>query len=242
MARARPTGLVLAMLVVLASFLRLATAQTATLRILTGVPASCTPLATLLGKYPPPTDGETVDEALNDGLDAFRSRYQATATAKPTASLNRASLCDFIISTQIPSATPSATPALSSYISAAGIWLEDHGLDEAESLLGGDCSGVVPWEDGMAIGALDFVVAFGPCYKLLGWDQRTFTSSIAMTTNATSAPTTTPSKSSSVQVTPSPTSQSSETDAPPPNSGSKRAVDALCILGTAVCAILFISL
>ncbi|KAI0107271.1 hypothetical protein GGR51DRAFT_516842 [Nemania sp. FL0031] len=231
-----------------ASFLRLTTAQTATLDIPTGLPASCTPLATLLSEYPPPTDGEAVDDALNNGIDAFYTHYQATATAKPTASLDRASLCDYIISTAIPSASPSVIPALSSYISAAGIWLNDHGLDEAKSLLDGDCTRVVQDDDQLAVGALDFVIAFGPCYELLGWDERetanSSASTSATTTEASSAPaTTTPSGSSSVQATTSPTtSQSSETDTSPPSSGSNRVADAFWILSATAGAIFLITL
>lgn len=132
----RSTGLVSTMLL-LASFLPWTTAETTTVSLPKGLPASCTPLATLLSEYPPPTDGKAVDDALNSGITALYSRYAATATAESRVSLNLASRCDFIISTQIPSATPSVTSALSSYISAAGIWLEDHGLDEAKSLLSG---------------------------------------------------------------------------------------------------------
>ncbi|KAF2966850.1 hypothetical protein GQX73_g6725 [Xylaria multiplex] len=238
----RFTGLAPAVLLV-ASFLPVITAQTATLDIPTGLPASCTPLATLLSEYPPPTDGEVVDDALNEGLETFYSRYEATATVS-TFSLDYVSLCDFIISTQIPSATPSATPALSSYISAAGIWLKDHGLEEATSLLDGDCDRVVQSDDELARGALDFVVAFGPCYKLLGWDQRTLASSSATTTDASSAPTTTPtgtsSGSRSLEATPS-TTQSSETDASPPNAGSRKMADAFWIVGMAACVIVLLS-
>ncbi|KAI0535264.1 hypothetical protein GGR58DRAFT_448996 [Xylaria digitata] len=237
----RFTGLVPAVLLI-ASFLPVTTAQTATLDIPKGLPASCTPLATLLSEYPPPTDGEVVDDALNEGLNAFYTRYQATATAS-TFSLNHALLCDFIISTQIPSATPSVAPALSSYISAAGIWLEDHGLEEAESLLDGDCDQVVQSDDELARGALDFVVAFGPCYELLGWDQRTSAGS-SSTTNASSAPTTTPTVTSSgsttLEATPSPT-QSSETDASPPSAGSRKMADAFWIMGTTACVMLLLS-
>ncbi|KAI1151693.1 hypothetical protein F4825DRAFT_421877 [Nemania diffusa] len=253
----RSTSLVPAILLLFASFTRLATAQTATLKVPPGLPASCTPLATLLSAYPPPTDGKVVDDALNNGIDAYYSQYVATATAKPTASLNHASLCDFIISTQIPSASPSATPALSSYISAAGIWLEDHGLEEAESLLEGDCQEAVQSGDDMAIGDLDFVIAFGPCYTLLGWDQRAATISSATTTSvattsvatthatttsASSAPTITSSGSGSVQVTPSPTGQSSDASATPSSSGSKRAVGEFGILGMTLGIILLLSL
>jgi hypothetical protein len=253
----RSTGLVPAMLLLFASFTGLATAQTATVKVPPGLPASCTPLATLLSAYPPPTDGKVVDDALNNGIEAYYSQYVATATATPTAPLNHASVCDFIISTQIPSASPSATPALSSYISAAGIWLEDHGLEEAESLLAGDCEEAVQSGDDVAVGALDFVIAFGPCYTLLGWDQRAAavsgatttgaaTASVATThattTSASSAPTVTSSGSGSVQVTPLPTSQSSGADATPTSSGSKRAAGELGILGMTLGVIVLLSL
>ncbi|KAI8946100.1 hypothetical protein F4801DRAFT_565847 [Xylaria longipes] len=229
----RSIGLMLATLL-LASFLSVATAQTATLHMYdAGVPASCTSLATLLSKYPPPTDGEAVDDALNDGINAFLTQYEATATA--TASLDRTSFCDFIISTQIPSATPSVTSALSSYVSAAGIWLEDHGLDNAKSLLEGDCGSVVQTE--LAIGALDFVVAFGQCYELLDWNQKTSAAgsgaTATMTTDASSAPTATStvtsSGSGSVHATPS-----------PPSAGSRTVVGALWVLGTTVSIILLL--
>ncbi|RWA09324.1 hypothetical protein EKO27_g5780 [Xylaria grammica] len=239
----RSTGLVAAMLL-LASFLPVATAQTPTADLPTGLPASCTPLATLLSEYPPPNDGRVVDDALNNGLNELFTRFEATVTASTT--VNRTSFCDFIISTQIPSATPSATSALSSYISAAGIWLEDHGLEEAESLHSGDCERVVQSdEDELARGRLDFVIAFGPCYELLGWDQRAAASSGATTTDASStltvAPTATPSKSESTQATPSPTGESSEVDTSPPSAGSRRVADAFVILGTTVCVILLLS-
>ncbi|KAJ3577277.1 hypothetical protein NPX13_g3291 [Xylaria arbuscula] len=234
----------------------MATAQTSDYELLTattiyptGIPASCTPLTTLLSEYPPPKEGRVVDDALNNALDDFFSREEAMMTATATTertSIDSTSFCDYIISTQIPSATPSATSSLSSYISAAGIWLDKHGLKEAESLLDGDCSVVVQSdEDEQAIGDLDFVIAFGPCYEALGWDKRTSTGSgsasataTTTTTDASTELTATPSvsQSRSTQATPSQTGQATETDAPPPNAGSKKVVDALCILGATVCA------
>ncbi|KAI0424129.1 hypothetical protein F5Y09DRAFT_325294 [Xylaria sp. FL1042] len=243
------------MLLLVNAFLPVTTAQTSTLRIPTGLPASCTPLATLLSDYPPPKEGKVVDEALNDGLEAAHSRFVATATSSDE--LNYTSLCDFIISTQIPSATPSATSALSSYISAAGIWLEDHGVEEAKSLLDGDCDLVVQPDDFEAQGDLDFVIGFGQCYEALGWDKRT-PGSGATTTNAksittvsaTMTPTSTPasastsimtaSESGSAQATPSPAGQTGNEDAPP-NSGSRRVADASWLLGAIVCVILLLS-
>ncbi|KAI1183333.1 hypothetical protein F5B17DRAFT_142732 [Nemania serpens] len=246
----RLTGVASAMLFLVAFFVPATTAKvTTTLDIPTGLPASCTPLATLLSENPPPAEGKALDDALNDGLEEFYSRYEATATAGSLR--NHTTLCDYIISTQIPSATPSVTSALSSYISAAGIWIEDHGLKEGESLLDGDCSGVVQPEDQAAIGDLDFVLAFGQCYTLLAWDQRTsshpdVTTTAATTTDATttkagSTPTTaTHGRSGSAGTIASPTGQPSETNAPP-NAGGRREGDMFWILATVISVTLFYS-
>ncbi|KAI0468134.1 hypothetical protein F4859DRAFT_517325 [Xylaria cf. heliscus] len=243
-----------ALLILVAFFIPTTTAGTATLNIPTGLPASCTPLATLLSEYPPPVEGKALDDALNSGLDALYTRYEATATATAAGSLsNKTTICDYIISTQIPSATPSVTSALSSYISAAGIWLEDHGLQEAESLLYGDCQSVVQPGDEDAIGDLDFVIGFGECYKILSWDQRTSsnpdatttdvttthaTTTDAATTKASSTSTATPSRTGSAGTITSPTSQPSETSVPP-NAGVRREGDLLWILATVMCVTLF---
>ncbi|KAI1420325.1 hypothetical protein F5Y12DRAFT_719643 [Xylaria sp. FL1777] len=245
----RSTVVAPAMLILVALFLPTTAAKTTTtLDIPAGIPASCTPLATLLSEYPPPADGKAVDDALNDGLNAFYTHYGATATAATVS--NHTTLCDYIISTQIPSATPSVTSALSSYISAAGIWLEDHGLNEAESLLSGDCQSVVQPDDEAAIGNLEFVIGFGQCYKLLAWDQRTSsspgvtttdaTTPDATTTKASSTSTATPSRSGSTGTITSSTSQTSETNAPP-NAGGRREGDLFWILATVMCVTLFYS-
>ncbi|GAP92685.1 hypothetical protein SAMD00023353_9600290 [Rosellinia necatrix] len=231
-----PKGLMRASLL-LASALSLAAAQTTTLDIPKGLPASCTPLATLLGEYPPPTERGALDDALNDalaeGLQEFESRHQATATAAPSAPFDDAAFCGFVISTQVPSAAPSVTSSLSSYISAAGVWLEDHGLHAAESLLNGDCEAVVQPDDLVSVGALDFVIAFGRCYHLLGWDQTTSADAgVTTTTGASSAPTPTPSESGSVAlVTPSPTGQATDVDVPAASSGSEGVAGAFWVLG-----------
>ncbi|KAI1195384.1 hypothetical protein F5X97DRAFT_308537 [Nemania serpens] len=241
----RFTGVGAAVLMLVAFFLPTTTAKTTTLDIPTGLSASCTPLATLLSEYPPPTDGKALDDALNDAIHALYTRFEVTATAP-----NPPNVCDFIISTQIPSATPSVTSALSSYISAAGIWLEDHDLSKARSLLHGDCDGVVQTDDEAARGALDFALAFGQCYKLLAWDQRTSsnpevttteaTTTEATTTGASSTSTATPSRSGSAGTIVSPTSQPSETIAPP-NAGGKREGDLFWILAAVMCVTLFYS-
>ncbi|KAI1357078.1 hypothetical protein F5Y01DRAFT_266711 [Xylaria sp. FL0043] len=242
------TGLVPAVLLLANAFLPVTTAQTATLDIPTGLPASCTPLATLLSDYPPPKDGQIVDKALNNGLDVAISQT-TTEFDDITA------FCGYIISTQIPSATPSVTSALSSYISAAGIWLEEHGLEQAESLLDGDCDPVVQLGDYDAQADLDFVVGFGQCYEALGWDKRTSGSgATTTTTNASSIPTvsatvtststsisaTTASQSESAHATASPTGQTDDKGAPP-NAGSRRVADAPWLLGAIVCVMLLLS-
>ncbi|KAI0817826.1 hypothetical protein GGR55DRAFT_41221 [Xylaria sp. FL0064] len=240
------TGLVPAVLLLANAFLPVTTAQTATLDIPRGLPASCTPLATLLSDYPPPKDGQVVDKALNNGIDVAFSQT-ATEFDDITA------FCDFVISTQIPKATPSATSALSSYISAAGIWLEEHGVEQARSLLDGDCDPVVQPGDYDAQADLDFVIGFGQCYEALGWDKRA-SGSGATITNASSIPTVTAtvtststsisamtaSESGSTHATASPTSQTADKGASP-NAGSRRVADAPWLLGAIVCVILLLS-
>ncbi|KAI1159357.1 hypothetical protein F5B18DRAFT_637042 [Nemania serpens] len=244
----RFTGVAPAMLILVAFFLPTTTAKTPTLQIPTNIPTSCIPLATVLGESPPPTDGKALDNALIHGLEALYSSYAATATAASRP--NKTSVCDYIISTQIPSATPSVTSALSSYVSAAGIWLEDHGLDTAKSLLGGDCSGVVQGEDYAAQAELDFVINFGECYTLLAWDQRTsshldatttdVTTTDARTTKTNPTSTATSSRSGSAGTITSPTSQPSETNAST-NAGGRREGDLFWILATVMCVTLFYS-
>ncbi|KAI1274394.1 hypothetical protein F5Y07DRAFT_218173 [Xylaria sp. FL0933] len=239
------TGLVPTVLLLANAFLPVTTAQTATLDIPTGLPASCTPLATLLSDYPPPKDGQILDKALNNGLDVAFSQT-TTEWDDLTA------FCGFIISTQIPSATPSVTSAMSSYISAAGIWLEEHGLEQAESLLDGDCDAVVQLGDYDAQADLDFVVGFGQCYEALGWGKRASGAGATTTTHASSIPTvsatvtstsvsaTTASQSDSANATASPTGQTGDKGAPP-NAGSRRMVDASWLLGATVCVMLLLS-
>ncbi|KAI1116321.1 hypothetical protein F5Y14DRAFT_77839 [Nemania sp. NC0429] len=234
----RFSGVAPAMLMLAAFFLPTTTAQTPTLNIPTGLPASCTPLATLLSKYPPPKDNEALDDALNSGVDAFLSSYSATAaTATKVSRLNTTSLCEFIITTQIPSALPSLTASLSSYVSAAGIWIEEHGLEEAASLLVGDCTAVVQPGDEEARGDLDYAIGFGQCYKILAWDQRTSSHPGATTTKASSTSDATPGPSGSAGSVTSPTGQPSETDAAPPNAAGRREGDLFWILVTVILAI-----
>lgn len=214
-----------------------ATAQTTTLNIPTGLPASCTTLATLLSEYPPPPDGEVLDKALSNAVDAYVSTFEAART--PLAPIT---LCNYIISTHIPSASPSVTSALSSYVSAAGIWLEDH-PDAADLLLYGHCSDLVLAEDKVAVGDLQAALGSGQCYKLLGWDQKApsnpgATTTDATTTTASSTSTSTPSRSGPTGTIPSPTSQPTETTAPP-NAGGKREGDLFWILATVMCVTLF---
>ena len=206
----------------------------------TSIPATCTSLASYLGEDPPPTETSVLDTALNNALDELISSVTVSPGQNSRGFIT--TFCDFVISTQIPSATPSATSSLSSYISAAGIWLQDHGMEEAESLLDGECSDAVDIDDHQAQADLDFVLAFGRCYKVLGWDKRTSagsgsatgtTASTATTTEASfaSAATLSPSRSGSAQATPSQTGQATETDAPPPNAGSKRVINTFWVLG-----------
>ncbi|KAK5628940.1 hypothetical protein RRF57_004655 [Xylaria bambusicola] len=214
-------------------------AQTATPRLSSTLPASCTALATLLSESPPPTDGKVVDNALNNAISEYVSTDLITATGNG-GYIDPTSFCDFVISTQIPSATPSATSSLSSYISAAGIWLDEYGFAEASSVLEGDCLGAVGINDGWALTALNFVVGFGPCYTLLGWDKRTSAGSGSATMSGASSATSTPSETGSAQITPSPTGQATETNSPPPNAGNKKVADPAWILGATLCVALLL--